>query len=105
MLYAFGEASRKNYRRNWKTKGRPPDSHVCAGYVHCWRERLKSNLEQCLEDGIEIGDFREMPIPETVNILIAFINGLVRQQVYKLDNLSGVKEAAVSFCRFRLVNP
>ena len=30
--------------------------------------------------------------------------GLVRQQSYKLDDVSGTREAAVSFCRFSLVN-
>ena len=79
-------------------------AHTCAEYAHGWRDRLKSLLTRCLKEGVETGNFRELPVPETVNILIAFINGLVRQQVYKLDNLSGVKEAAVSFCRFSLVN-
>jgi len=78
-------------------------AHVCAEYAHGWRDRLKSLLTQCLKKGVETGDFRKASVPETVNILIALINGLVRQQVFKLDNLSGVKEAAVSFCRFSLV--
>ena len=77
--------------------------HVCAEYAHGWRDRLKSLLTQCLKKGVETGDFRKASVPETVNILIALINGLVRQQVYKLDNLNGVREAAVSFCRFSLV--
>ena len=78
-------------------------AHICAEYAHGWRDRLKSQLKQCLEEGIEIGELREMSIPETVNILIALINGLVRQQVYKLDNLCGVKDAAVEFCRRSLI--
>jgi len=37
-------------------------------------------------------------------MLIALINGLIRQQVRKMDNLGGVKDAAVAFCRRSLVN-
>lgn len=91
--------------RSWKRSPKLKNTaHVCAEYVRGWRGRLKSLLTQCLKNGVKTGDFREMPVPKTVNILIAFINGLARQQVYKLDNLNGVKEAAVSFCRFSLVN-
>lgn len=78
-------------------------AHACTGYVRGWRSRLKLNLERCLKQGINSGEFRKVPVAETVNILIAFINGLVRQQVSRLDDLTGVKEAAVSFCRRSLV--
>ena len=47
----------------------------------------------------------ERTLTETASVLMALINGLVRQQSYKRDDLSGVREAAVSFCRFSLVNP
>ena len=79
-------------------------AHICAEYAHGWQDRIKSQLTECLEEGIKTGELRDVPILETVNILIAFINGLVRQQVYRLDNLAGVREAAVSFCRWSLVN-
>jgi len=77
--------------------------HICTEYAHGWRDRIKSRLTESLEAGIKTGELRDVPIPETVNILIAFINGLVRRQVYKLDKLSGVREAAVSFCRGSLL--
>jgi len=35
-------------------------------------------LTQCLKAGIESGEIRKLSVPETVNILIAFINGFIR---------------------------
>ena len=46
---------------------------------------------------------REVSVSDTANILIALINGLIRQQVYKPDDFSGIRESAVSFCRWSLV--
>ena len=35
--------------------------------------------------------------------VIALVNGLIRQQVRKMDSLNGVKDAAVAFCRRSLL--
>ena len=67
------------------------------------RDRIKSYLIGCLTDGIKSGEFIDVPVPETVNMLIALINGLIRQQIRKMDNLNGVKDAAVAFCRRSLL--
>lgn len=84
--------------------GKLKDSaHICSENVHKWRDRVKSYLTRCLEAGIRSGEFHTVPVPETVNMLIALFNGLVRQQGQKLDNLKGVKDATVSFCRRSLV--
>jgi len=83
---------------------RDPD-HICAGNYDRLRERNRSYLIGCLSAGIESGEFRKMPVSETASLLMALINGLVRQQSHNRDNLNGVREAAVSFCRFSLVNP
>jgi len=45
------------------------------------------------------GEFIDDPVQETVNMLIALINGLIRQPVREMDNLNGVKDAAVAFCK------
>ena len=83
-------------------KLKDPD-HVCSENVKRWRDRIKSYLTDCLEKGVESGEFIDVPIQETVNMLIALINGLIRQQVQKMDNLNGVKDAAVAFCRRSLL--
>ena len=84
--------------------GKLKDSaHICYEYFHKWRERLKTNLTRCLNAGIRSGEFHKIPVPENVNMLIALINGLTRQQSQKLDNLDGVKDATLDFCRRSLV--
>ena len=84
--------------------GKLKDSaHICYEYIHKWRERLKTNLTRCLKAGIRSGEFHKIPVPENVNMLIALINGLTRQQSQKLDNLDGVKDATLAFCRRSLV--
>jgi len=83
-------------------KLKDPD-HVCSGNVKRWRDRIKSHLTDCLTSGIKSGEFINVPVQETVNMLIALINGLIRQQVRKMDNLEGVKDAAVEFCRRSLI--
>ncbi len=86
-----------------KAKLKDPE-HICASnYDRLW-ERIISYLTECLSNGIKSGEFREMSVSDTANILIALINGLIRQQVYKLDDFSGIRGSAVSFCRFSLVN-
>ena len=90
-----------------KPKERSPkhkdSDHVCSENVQRWRDRIKLFLTDCLTDGIKSGEFIDLPVQETVNLLITLLNGLIRQQVRKMDNLKGVKDAAVAFCRRSLV--
>ena len=83
-------------------KLKDPD-HLCSKNVKRWRDRIKSYLTDCLTEGIRSGEFIDVPVPETVSMLIALINGLIRQQARKMDNLNGVKDAAVAFCRRSLL--
>jgi AcrR family transcriptional regulator len=84
--------------------GKLKDSaHICYEYILKWRDRLKTNLTRCLKAGIRSGEFHKAPVPETVNMLIALINGLTRQQSQYLENLDGVKGATIEFCRRSLI--
>jgi hypothetical protein len=83
-------------------KLKDPD-HVCSENVRLWRDRIKSYLTNCLEKGVQSGEFIEVPTQETANMLIALLNGLIRQQVHKMDNFDGVKNAAVAFCKRSLL--
>ena len=85
-------------------KLRDPE-HICASNFALLRERIRSYLTGCLSAGITSGEFRKVSVSETADVMMALINGLVRQQSRSGDNLNGVREAAVSFCRFSLVNP
>ena len=79
-------------------KLRDPD-HVCGENVKNWRDRIKAYLSDCLTKGIESGEFVEVPVHETAIMLIAMLNGLIRQQIHKMDNFDGVKGSTVEFCR------
>jgi AcrR family transcriptional regulator len=84
--------------------GKLKDSaHICTAYVRKWRNRAKSLLTDSLSAGIATGEFHDVPVNETANVLFALTNGLLRQQVQKLERVKGAQEAAVAFCRRSLV--
>lgn len=49
--------------------------------------------------GTETGEFRDLPIHGTASMLVALINGLLRQRVFHLADTDGVQEATMDFCR------
>ena len=83
-------------------KLRDPE-HICTKNVQRQRERLKAYLKDCLEEGIKSGEFNRVPVPETVNLLIAMINGLTRQRGLHLEEKNGMRDVTVDFCRRSLV--
>ena len=46
-----------------------------------FRGRLEDYLGNCLRAGIRGKQFAKAPVPDTVNLLIALVNGLLRQRV------------------------
>lgn len=79
--------------------------HVCTSRMRGIFNWYKDYLTQCLERGITTGEFYPVPIPETVYVLIAMINGMIRQ--YSLLNGSryaNAKDVAIEFCRRSLLN-
>jgi len=77
--------------------------HTCTKNTHLQRERLEGYLKDCLEKGIKNGEFHEVPVPETANLIIAIINGMLRQRGLGLDQISGMRAVAVGFCSRSLV--
>jgi len=75
----------RSYKRNPKLKDA---AHICFDYVHQWRRRLVTAFERCLKEAMETGQFRRVPVAETVSILIEFINGLIRQEVSKSGRIA-----------------
>ena len=49
------------------------------------------------------GEFNRVPVPETVDLLIAMINGLTRQRGLHLEEKNGMRDVTVDFCRRSLV--
>jgi len=49
------------------------------------------------------GEFHTVPKDATVNLIVAMLNGLIRQRGLKFKEVKGLKETAVEFCRRSLV--
>jgi hypothetical protein len=60
-------------------------------------------LNDCLKQGVESGEFVKLNIPQTVNVLMVLILGLMRQHALGLDTRRGMRKAAVDFCRRSLM--
>jgi hypothetical protein len=88
--------------RNPGKRAQDPE-HICTKNVQRQRERLKAYLNHCLEEGIKCGEFNRVPVPGTVNFLIAMINGVLRQRGLHLEENNGLRDVIVDFCSRSLV--
>jgi len=79
-----------------------PD-HICTINARRQRDRLKAYLTDCLKKGIKSKEFNRIPVPETVDLFIAVINGLTRQRGLHLEEKEGMRDVTVDFCRRSLV--
>jgi AcrR family transcriptional regulator len=64
---------------------------------------LKTVLREILERGSASGEFVQVDIDATSNMLIAMFNGLMRQQIAGLADLNGVERGTINFCWNALV--
>ena len=76
---------------------------ICRKSIQEVRRRLKNYLTGCLEAGMATGEFHTVPKDATVNLIVAMLNGLIRQRGLKFKEVKGLKETAVEFCRRSLV--
>jgi len=81
---------------------RDPET-VCAKNIEIQRNLLTSYLTDCLERGIQTGEFNEVPANTTANLLMTMINGLMRQRGLRFEHMTGLMEEAVEFCRRSLI--
>jgi len=77
--------------------------HIGTIDIQRQRDRLKAYLTDCLKKEIKSGEFNRVPVPETVDLLIAMINGLTRQKGLYLEEKDGRRDVTVEFCRRSLV--
>jgi AcrR family transcriptional regulator len=77
--------------------------HICTKMVQRQIDLLNAYLTDCLEEGIESDEFNRVPVPETVNLLIGMLIGLLRQRGLASDELIGMRDVMVDFCRKSLV--
>ena len=80
-----------------------PDD-ICRKSIQEIRRRLNNYLTGCLEAGMATGEFHTVPKDATVNLIGAMLNGLMRQRGLKFEEVEGIKQTAVDFCRRSLVN-
>jgi len=80
-----------------------PDD-ICRKSIEEVRRRLNNYLTACLEAGMATGEFHTVPVRATANLIVALLNGLIRQRGLKFEEVEGIKETAVDFCRRSLVN-
>ena len=79
-----------------------PES-TCTNVYREARSKLKAILGKILENGITSGEFIQVDIEATANMIIAMLNGLMRQQIAGMDDLEGVEMATIAFCRNALL--
>lgn len=86
-------------------------AHICTKKIEAQREWIDFYITDCLARGIQNGEFINVPIEETKRIIIALINGVMRQEVfYPLSSESkpgagdtDIKKRTVEFCKRSLV--
>jgi len=76
---------------------------ICAGNVKEYRRRLIGYLTRSVSEGIESGEFEEVPVEETANLILSVINGIVRYSRINRDPKTNLREAAVEFCKRSLL--
>jgi AcrR family transcriptional regulator len=79
-----------------------PDG-VCASIVKEQRRLLNEYLAACLHKGIRDGEFHDVPVEATANLIIAMLNGLLRQRSLRIERIHDMAEVAVGFCRRSLL--
>jgi len=77
--------------------------HICTRNIRKQRKALTSYLANCLKAGRESGELIKVPISKTVSLIIAMINGMLRQRALGLDKLQGMDKTMVDFCRRSLL--
>jgi hypothetical protein len=65
---------------------------------------LNNYLTGCLEAGMATGEFHTVPVHATVNLIGAMFNGLIRHRGLNFEEVDGIKQTAVDFCRRSLVD-
>jgi AcrR family transcriptional regulator len=79
-----------------------PES-TCSKIYREAKSKLQTILRSILKNGIESGEFVQVDVAATSDLLIAMFNGLMRQQIAGMDGLDAVERGTVAFCRNALL--
>ena len=77
--------------------------NICMKNIEKQRNWHLSYLTRCIETGVKKGEFRKVPINETVHLIMALLNGLIRQKAYQFEAVPEMKNIALEFCRKSLI--
>jgi AcrR family transcriptional regulator len=77
---------------------------MCLKNIKKARKLVIDYICECLKAGISNGEFRKVPVSATANMLVALLNGLLRQKVYQFDQSKGVEDATIDFCKRSLID-
>lgn len=72
---------------------------ICLKNIKKARKLVMDYICGCHNAGIKNGEFHKLPLTATANMLVALLNGLLRQGVYRLGDSVGVEDATIEFCR------
>ncbi len=80
-----------------------PD-HICAENAQSLFERGIDYLGTCLKNGIQSGEFNDVPVEQTASAILAMLHGLVRFHAFDYGNdITDMKDTVIEFCRRSLV--
>jgi AcrR family transcriptional regulator len=65
------------------------------------KKRLNYYLSNCLKRGIQTGEFNQVPVKETTNVLTMMIDGILKQKDFKANKK--MMAAIIDLCRRSLV--
>ncbi len=77
--------------------------HICTRMIRRQMELLHDYLTDCLEEGIKSGELNPVQDPDTVNLLIGIMMGVLRQRGLGFERLIGMRDVMVNFCKRSLV--
>jgi AcrR family transcriptional regulator len=76
---------------------------ICRKSIQEVRRRIKEYLSRCLEAGMAAGEFYPVDVDATANLIGTLLTGLIRQRGLKFEEVNGIQETTVDFCRRSLV--
>lgn len=76
---------------------------VCAQNYKKGRHLLNEIVSGLIQDGVDSGEFHTVPVALTANLLIALLNGLLRQRAIGKADDRGIRQVAAEFCRRSLL--
>jgi AcrR family transcriptional regulator len=76
---------------------------ICTRNTYEFRRRLIKYFTKYLKEGIKNGEFVNLSIKETAELLTAITNGIVRYRAMGLNQMPNMKKTTIDFCRRSLL--